>query len=836
MEFISLKPLFWLGALAALFVVLRYSLVDRPRLRMLSSFALRSLSIVLLILAMCRPFVGIENDQQHIVFLVDVSESIDISSAKEAVGDIEKGISELKSDDSWSLFAIGSEIRPIETPALLLEMLDKWDEGIRDDIFRSKSAIAKAILTSRLSFPAGKARRIVIYSDGEETEGDLEKALRIVNDENIDVRISKLEKLKYPEASVNSLSASSISAFQGQVVRMTAAMVCNTTMKGKLRILHKGAVVEQADVELNPDNDNTVLLDVPMNTPGASVWTAELVAEDDYFPINNQQSCTVTVRGKPRLLILHQKPQEIRAISRALKEQEFEIETRGIYGLGETMEQLLEFDAIILADIAATDISPRQMELVKRYVIDFGGGLIMMGSDNSFGLGGYYKTPIEEVIPLISRYEKEKEKPSLAMALVIDKSGSMSGMKIQLARQAAKATVELLSPQDKIGVVGFDGRAFIVCEMTSAASGDTVKDAIDTLAAGGGTYMYPGMQTAMQMLEMTSAKVKHVIVLGDGQSQPADHEGLAAEMSDMGITVSTVALGQGADRGLMASIAEIGRGRYYETMDPTSVPQIFTRETMQASRSAIKEDIFMTIQTGDHPFMAGFNEDELPFTLGYVMTEPKPTSQVLLAAETGDPLLAISRYGLGVGMAYTSDLTEKWGGEWLAWDGGAKFWSQAIRCIVRKADVEGMQTHQQLVNGKWQINIVRRDENSMPVSAIKWDCRYLDANGAMTGLGVKQVGLGRYKVEVDVRNEKKMSLRLHDQDHDKLAVLHYHQAYPAEYNLSNKPNQGFEVLDRFTSKTIRGGAEPARHKKPVSHWAYLLSLASMMGGILLRRI
>lgn len=180
--------------------------------------------------------------------------------------------------------------------------------------------------------------------------------------------------------------------------------------------------------------------------------------------------------------------------------------------------------------------------------------------------------------------------------------------------------------------------------------------------------MYPGMNTAYEMLQQTTSKIKHVIVLSDGRSQPADHQGLASEMSDFGITVSTVAMGTGADRPLLNTIAEIGKGRYYETTDPENVPQIFTRETMQASKSAIKEDIYPPLIISDHPMFAGTVEDELPFCFGYVMAKPKPTAQVLLAAETGDPLLAISRFGLGVGMAYTSDVTEKWGGEWLAWD------------------------------------------------------------------------------------------------------------------------------------------------------------------------
>ena len=67
------------------------------------------------------------------------------------------------------------------------------------------------------------------------------------------------------------------------------------------------------------------------------------------------------------------------------------------------------------------------MNNIRTYVQDLGGGLVMIGGDQAFGLGGYYKTTIEEILPVRSDFEKEKEKPSIAMVLVIDKSGSMDG-------------------------------------------------------------------------------------------------------------------------------------------------------------------------------------------------------------------------------------------------------------------------------------------------------------------------------------------------------------------------------------------------------------------------
>ncbi|MFT4638629.1 MAG: Ca-activated chloride channel family protein [Verrucomicrobiales bacterium] len=322
----------------------------------------------------------------------------------------------------------------------------------------------------------------------------------------------------------------------------------------------------------------------------------------------------MSVSGKPRVLVLHQKPRAMRSFTRAMKEQEIEVDARGVRGLPETMEGLLAFDAITLADISATQLTMTQMELVKHYVMDFGGGVAMIRSENSFGIGGYYKTPVEEVLPLVSRFEKEKENPSLAMALIIDKSGSMQGLPIELARQAAKASVQLLSSRDQIGVIGFDSQPQIISELRRVSEMEAIHAAIDSLEADGGTDIYQGMLAGKDMLDNALSKMKHMIVLSDGQTSAADFPGLVQAMTENTITVSTVALGAEAEKDLLTEIAGIGRGRYYETMDPATVPQIFTKETMQASMSAIKEDLYATLVTADHPLLSGYSEDELPFS------------------------------------------------------------------------------------------------------------------------------------------------------------------------------------------------------------------------------
>ncbi len=836
MELINLQSLLWLLFLVAMLLGLKYSLVNRPVLLKWLSFICRIAAIILLAIALCRPYIVSSGNNQHVVAILDVSESVDIDAAIDRLNDIRQLQSSLTTSDKFTLFLSGSRLKQVESIDEAENVLNKWKETISDSDLRSESCLGELLLAGRYAFDADKVRKMVLYSDGVTTGGNISEVLSTLEKEHVAVYFEPVAALKNEEVSVVSLMPSCATAYTGQMVRLNAQLASNHVVDTTLSLIHDGVIVSNKQLQVKPDGDNQVYFDVPMVKSGSSNWIAEISAVSDHFTINNRAGCTVNVKGSPRLLILHQEPAEMRDFARAMKKQDIEVEVRGKYGLECSLQELLAFDAVMIADVPASDLSVSQMNMLKSYVCDFGGGFLMLGSENSFGLGGYYKTPIEEVLPIISRFEKEKEKPSMAMALVIDKSGSMEGMPIELAKQAAKAAVELLSPQDQVAVVAFDGQASIICPMSSAADSSSICSNIDSLAAGGGTYMYPGMETAYQMLEDTSAKIKHVIILSDGMSQEADHRGLAESMAYSMITVSTVAMGDGADRGLLSSIAELGRGRYYETNDPANVPQIFTRETMQASKSSIKEDLYSPLIISDHQILSGVSDTDLPFILGYVIAKPKPTGQVLMALETGDPLMAIGRYGLGAGVAYTSDMTDKWGGEWLVWDECGKFWAQVLRTVMHKADTDGLYVKAKLVDDRWIMNIKRTGPTSESVNAVSWKACMTDQDNNTHDIDVKQIGIGLYQAEAAMDSVTAASLNLHDVDYDKTSVMHYNRLYPREYDLTGQADEALVELDGLSAENVNEGDVVVSIYKPFANNMLLAAMAVFILGVLFRRL
>lgn len=835
MELLTWIPLLGLViAVPLFFIVLRRSLVDRPPAMKFAAALCRFLAIALLLLALCRPFFTRKSDDVHVTFLLDVSESVDPGEMRRGIAEVKKSVEGLKSGDTWSLFLFAGDLRRSDF-AQAEKFIADCEAGRGDATFRSATRLDSALAGARFDLPANRGRRVVVLSDGL-LEAPVGAAVDRLAAEKTDLRFVKLGSLDKPEAAVTSIEAGTPVAFEGEMVRFTVKLAANREMNAKLRLIHRGVAVAEQPVKLSATGETVCHAEVRMATAGDTVWEAELVPDDDWFPANNHLSTTLPVRGKPRILVIHEKPAQMRPFERLMREQEVTLETRGARGLPDSFEEILAFDAVMLADVPATAISPKQMASLKRYVTDFGGGLIMTGSENTFGLGGYFKTPIEEVLPLVSRFEKDKEKPSLAMVLVLDKSGSMSGTPLQLARQAARSAAELLGNQDQVAVIAFDDQAQLVLDLTPAANRAQVAAAIDSIAEGGGTNMQPAIVQARDILRGASAKLKHVIALTDGQMDPSNLVELAREMADSGMTVSTVAMGGGAARELLTAMADAGHGRYYETDAPENVPQIFTRETMQASRSAIKEDLYEPATVTEHPIMAGFESAAFPPVLGYVIARPKPTAQVLLAVESGDPLLAVGRFGLGTGVAFTGDLTERWGGEWLAWQGCGKFWAQVFRGTLRKEESVGIETASHAGGGRWDIDVRATDDAGKPLSAVPWTGHALDDSGKEFPVKIEESGIGRYRVRVDPGDAQRLTLRLHDPERGKVKTLRWERGYPAEYRLSGDPDPALAKAAAYSSATPREGIPVVRVRSSALPWTALAAIVFMIAGIVLRRV
>jgi uncharacterized membrane protein len=713
-EFKLAEPL-WLAVVVVvplLFFVASRSLADLPRLQRWLSSSLRALVLTALALALSQPVIVALRHQVSAVLVVDVSESMTDRALERAAEFVEQ-VRQVQGDNLLRLVTFAQRPRRIRLddappwvpprgsppaaappaappPAAALPAGDAGpgvDEATAERPGPGAATDIQAALQLGYGLlEPGTIKRIVIVSDGNETQGNLlAEAQRAQEDVTIHHRT--FPELRQREALVAEVILPDRIRV-GEPFEVTVEVWASHQMNARLT-LYQGNVINGLGgiqpVELEPGRNRYGFRSV-VHLAGPIVYRAELSElEADRFADNNRYALAAEATGRPTVLYVEGERSAAQYLQRALSQAELDVEVRTGRAFPTSLQEMERFDAIILSDVPAEALSQGQMQTLERYVRDVGGGFIMAGGPNSFGMGGYYGTTIERLLPVRLDTDRRREQPVLALVLVIDKSGSMSGTPIELAKEAARATAGMLAPDDLIEVVAFDSRPSTIVRMTPARNRSKISDDIRRLTAGGGTNIFPALDTAYRDLAAARARTKHAILLSDGQS-PTDGIGeLVQVMAAEGMTVSTVGLGPQADRALLQGIADQAGGRFHHTNDPYNIPRIFTRETSQVTRSAVVEEFFRPVVESRAELLRGLPMAAAPYLRGYVSTRMKPLpAELLLSTDVGEPLLARMPVGLGQTVAWTSDVKNRWAVDWLRWPGYATFWAQVVREVMRQ--------------------------------------------------------------------------------------------------------------------------------------------------------
>ena len=825
----------WLATLAALPLAAYYfvrSLVDFARWQRVVSLVVRLAILLLLALSLAGLTLIRPTHEQYVVLAIDRSLSVGEESQKEVDAFLKQALASQGANRA-AFLPFGAE------PGTVADRPPQGEAAIE----RQGTNLEAVIEAAAASAPPSYVPRIVLVTDGNQTDGD---ALRAALRAETPIDTIPLKTRSDPEVQVSRVGVPA-QVREGEPFYVEVAIDANHDDEGMIEV-YRGAHKVVGERRKLKKGENRLRFQQSIVDERLAQYTVRISGlSSDTLLDNNAESGLVFTAGKPRVLLIESDPNLGQHFAWAMQEEEIQVDVRPPQGMPDGLADLQNYELVMLSNVPATALSQRQMEIVRTYVQDLGGGLMMLGGEQSFGLGGYYKTVLEEILPVRSDFEKEKEKPSLAMALVIDKSGSMGGEKIELAKEAAKSAAELLGGSDKLGVIAFEGDTFWISEMQSASNKGRIIDDISRLEAGGGTNMYPAMEEAFAALQNTVAKLKHVIILTDGISAPGDFEGIANDMATSRITISTVGVGSGADEQLLEEIARVGQGRYYFTDDPTSIPQIFAKETVTASKSAIDEQPFLPQVVRPSQALAGIDFEAAPFLLGYVMTRVKPTSEFVLATEKGDPLLAWWRYGLGMTVAFTSDAKSRWAAEWLSWPGYGKFWSQLVRHAMRKSETKGLLVEVKQQGRRATIAVDAVDATGRYLNQAETELTVIDPQLRNRKLPMTQTAPGRYQAQFDTPQQGAYHLELAPKRQGTAA---YRQSrglvvgYPDELRLrptnetllkslalathgsySPAPNQVFAATDRTAQRTT-----------PL--WPYLLmaAVSLLVVDVALRRI
>ncbi|MDR7433769.1 MAG: VWA domain-containing protein [Armatimonadota bacterium] len=706
---------------------------------------LRVLLLTLLILSLAGLAVPGLARSLTVIFLVDASDSIDARARQVAAGFLNRAVELLPPQGRAGLVVFAGRPLVVSAPTNSLQVT-----GLPPAPEPTSTDIGAALQVALDLLPAEGGRRIILLSDGGHNAGDLEASLRRAQAERVEVSVFPLTRLLRPEAFVDRILAPDrVNA--GELFSVTAVVESTDPQTAQVRLIRDGRVLAERSIALGP-GQTFVSFTQHALAPGLLRYEVEVLPARDGIPENNRGLGFVRVEGKPEVLYLSDSPGPLQEI---LARQGFTVHTARPEELPSAASELLPYRAVVLDDVPATGLSRMQMEALRNYVGEMGGGLVAFGGPHSFGAGGYHGTPLEETLPVSMDVRHRLVFPSLAIVLVLDTSGSMGGFgnepaKVELAKEAAASVVDLLREQDLIGVITFDQEYRWLVPLVEASRRKEIEEKILQLRAGGGTNMYPALAAAKEALETAPARVKHVIVLSDGQTDPGEFGTLVQEMAQKKITVTAVAIGNDADTRFMRQLSMWGRGRYYYAKDPYTIPLILAAEAMVATKAYIVEEPFTPeiVEGGEILSRTG----PLPPLGGYVATTPKPASQVILTSPQKDPVLAAWQYGLGRAVAFTSDARARWTESWLASPDAVRIWTQAVRWVLRR-EAGGLEVATAVEGRKGKIVLDARDLSGNPIVDVEVHARLLEPSGGTRSIRLVQTSPGWYEGEIDLHEE-----------------------------------------------------------------------------------
>lgn len=633
--------------------------------------------------------------------------------------------------------------------------------------------IASALRLARALFPAGTRRRVVLFSDGNQTAGDAIAAAGELGGDAIPVDVVPLTYRVHNEVMVESVDAPP-QAGAGATVPVRVVLRSTDGARGTLELLYEGRAVDLNGpapgtgrrVDL-PAGLSAETLEVALGDTTLHRFEAVFVPDSsspDALSSNNHAEAFTVTPGRGRVLLVDGVSGATAgggglSLAGALTGAGIETLAVAPEQVPQELAALNAFDLVILENVASDTLAHAVQTALGEYVTRLGGGLVMVGGPDSFGAGGWKGTPLEPILPVRLDLPEQVIAPPSAVALVLDNSGSMrytlsggSVSKQRIVNEGAALAVLTLDRTDVLCVIAFNSSPDIVIPVGRNTDPNRSADIVRSIGSGGGTRIGPALALAERQLAPVNSPVKHVILLTDGRDeQNSNIVPIARRLREQKITVSTIGVGDDVDDAMLSAVAKEGGGKFYYVTDPSILPRVFVKEVRVVRKPLIRETPFVPlVGPMASPLAEGLGD--LPPLGGLVLTRPRtePTAITAMSTPEHDPVLAHWVAGRGQVAAFTSD-AHAWAGKWLNWPGYSAFWSRLVRSISRPSATAGGELSVEASGDSIVVRFDSADALGRPINLLAVPGTLFDPDGIATDLRLSQTGPGVYETRLPAR-------------------------------------------------------------------------------------
>ena len=743
-------PLLWLS---------RRHLRVLGKVRRTVVMVLRCLVVALLAVLLARPTLTRRNETLTLITVLDRSQSVPENWKRGSVAYLKQAVTGGQETDRLAVIDVAEAAVISQLPSLAKDIRRR-----NVSLAGTQTTLAGGLQLAMAIAPPDSATRILLVSDGNETEGDVKEAARLAAANGIPIDVLPLMYAHDREVVLSRLVAPS-RVRSGQTIPLRFVLKSTAGANGRLLLALNGQPVDLdpgseaigAEVTLTPGT-NVKTVAIPVGTRGVHEFQAVFVPDppggdgirQDNLTQNNRASAITLVAGPGHILIVDTDGRSGEAMAKAVRQAGLAVRYAAAVEVTDDLTKLLGTDAVVLVNTDASQFSQKQQQMFCRYVTDLGGGLVMVGGPDGFGAGGWIGSPVAEVLPINLDPPQKQYMPKGALVLIMHACEMPNGN--LWGKRTAIAAVKALSRLDLVGVLDYSwggGMSNWVYPLSPAGDKKAVISAIQKMAMGDMPDFAAPMRAAVAALKKSTAGQKHVIIISDGDPSPPSPK-LLLQCKQSGITVTGVAVFPHSPKDVksLALIAKYTGGRFYNVKDPKRLPRIFVKEAKIVRRAMILEEPFTPAVSDALSEIIRGLDLPLPELHGYVLSGPKGgLSQDVLQSEKGDPLLATGQFGLGRSVAFTSSADAKWAAQWLAWGGYGQFWEQTVRWASRPGQRSDFEVFAD-VHGR-EVDLVAEavGAGGKPVALTDVAGQVIGPEMSTKPLILRQVGPGQYRAK-----------------------------------------------------------------------------------------
>jgi hypothetical protein len=634
----------------------------------------RVLILALVALVASVPVAPIGGKGVDVVVVADLSRSMPADSRSRALEIIELLEERRATGDRVGIVAFGREARVERLP-------EEFGEAgaFVQEVDADGSDLGGAIALAASLIPRGRQGRLIVVSDGESNGTPAIAAAHEAAARGLPIDFRAATRGEAADIAVESLDLPGV-VDEREPFQFTASVRTDRTVETEAVLLRDDVEVSRTTRTFEPGATQLTFRDV-VDRPGVARYRLELSAAGDRVPENNRGDGAVRVEAPATILLVNARgaPDNF---SRALSAGKLRVQIVKPSALPRDVAGLLAFRAVILENVSAGDAGPQALGALARFTSDLGGGLLLTGGGASFGVGGYFKSVLDEHLPVSMEVKNEHRKLSLAMAVALDRSGSMAvpaadgRTKMDLANLGTCAAIGTLGPFDEVGVIAVDSAAHVISPLTSAKEKDRICDETRRIQSmGGGIFTYTALVTAATMVQESNKGTRHIVLFADANDaeEPGDYQRLLETLVPLGITVSVIGLGgEGdSDAAFLKDIAARGKGRIHFTSSAEDLPRLFAQEAITVARSSFIADLTPARALPDMILLGETPAAPFPSLDGYNLTYLRPGA-TMGAVTTDDykaPVLAFWHRGLGRVASLTAEVDGSYSGRLNAWSG-----------------------------------------------------------------------------------------------------------------------------------------------------------------------